>query len=346
MAFLAGKSHKAKKASADYLEKSTNNEKPWIKQLRFDPLPGLLTSNNKAIQFLAQRDLLGIIAEPASTLWNLPTALKLVKKQREGGFWVYPSKGTKRSQTNYNQLETYRNLGMLVEEYGFDKSHDAVHAAAGFLFSCQSEKGDFRGIYGKQYSPNYSAGIMELLIKAGYQDNPRIKKGFDWLMSIRQNDGGWAIPLRTRRANLDSILEAETLEPDRTKPFSHLVTGIVLRALAAHPEYRKSEAARRAGELLASMLFKADKYPDRRTAEFWEKFAFPFWFTDIVSSLDSISIVGGSPDQPEIRGALRWLTAQQWRDGAFGLKLPKGKDKDLNLWLCLAICRIFKRFYT
>jgi hypothetical protein len=36
-----------------------------------------------------------------------------------------------------------------------------------------------------QYTPNYSAAIMELLIKAGYSTDVRTEKGFQWLLSIR-----------------------------------------------------------------------------------------------------------------------------------------------------------------
>ena len=319
----------------------------WMKQLGYDPLPALLAVNNEAINFFARRDLMNETPGPVSALWDLPAVSRLVRKQQPGGFWDYPAKGTLRSETNYNQLETYRNLGFLVEKFGLNKKHATIREAAAFLFSCQSGEGDFRGIYGNQYSPNYSAGIMELLIKAGYGNDPHVKKGFDWLLSIRQDDGGWAIPLRTRGAKLDSILEsAKTLEPDRTRPFSHLVTGVVLRAFAAHPRYRCTAAAKKGARLLSSRFFQKDKYTDRGAPEFWGRCAFPFWFTDIVSSLDSLSRLSSSAKEPEIANALKWLVAKQEPDGLFGLKLLKTGDRDLNYWLCLAICRIFKRFYA
>ena len=53
------------------------------------------------------------------------------------------------------------------------------------------------------------------------------------LPAIRQRDGGWAIPMRTLghryRDFLDVERYPEPLAPDRSKPFSHLVTGMVLR---------------------------------------------------------------------------------------------------------------------
>jgi hypothetical protein len=139
-------------------------------------------------------------------------------------------------------------------------------------------------------------------------------------------------------------MSGPTFEPDSSKPFSHLVTGVVLRAFAAHEKYRRSTDARVAGKLLASRFFKKDLYPDRQAADFWVKFSYPFWFTDLLSSLDSLSLIGFKRDDPHIRKVLEWFTSKQGRNGAWKLSLLRTKDKDLTLWVSLAICRIFKRF--
>jgi squalene cyclase len=286
--------------------------------------------------------------ESPEHLWQLSAVTSLIRRQQSDGSWKYPGGGKPhlRAQEDYNQLETYRILGELVEKYGMDKRHPAIEKAAVYLFSRQTGEGDFRGIYGTQYSPNYSAAIMKLLIKAGYGDDSRIENGFHWLLSIRQNDGGWAIPLRTVAVKLNTgIFKAATVKPDKARPFSHLATGVVLRAFAAHEKYRKVEAAKNAGELLASRFFKKDVYPDRNTVDYWLKFLYPFWFTDLLSSLDSLSLMGFAADHTQIAKALDWFITEQGADGVWKLNLLRNKDKDLSLWLSLAICRVFKRFY-
>jgi hypothetical protein len=65
-----------------------------------------------------------------------------------------------------HQLETYRIVGELVEKFGMTRDHSAIRQAAAYLFSHQTNEGDFRGISGTQHSPNCSAAIMGLLIKA------------------------------------------------------------------------------------------------------------------------------------------------------------------------------------
>lgn len=323
----------------------------WRRQLRFDPLPQLLSSENEALLYFARRDLSGEEGGPIETLWQLPHVAKINSKQQEDGSWRHPGgKEHVRSERNYNQLETYRVLGQLVEKYGLTGKHSAIRRAADFLFTCQTEEGDFRGIYQNQYTPNYTAAIMELLIKAGYGEDPRIERGFSWLLSIRQSDGGWTIPFRTIGAKgsgtlLQAVRNPEPIKPDRSKPFSHCITGVVLRAFAAHQKYRKTKEAKVAGELLKSRFFQPDRYPDRRAASFWTKIAYPFRFTDILSSLDSLSLLGFSRDDSQIEKALDWLTTKQEESGLWRSSYEKAKDREIHLWVSLAVCRVFEMFY-
>jgi len=319
----------------------------WLKRLRFDPTAPLLSSGNEAIRYFCRRNLLDQDAGPIENLWHLPEAEKLLGKQLSDGSWAYPGGGKPhlRSQEDYSQLETFRMVGELVEKYGLDRRHSGIKRAADYLFSKQTEEGDFRGIYGHQYSPNYSAAIMELLIKAGYDDDPHIDRGFQWLVSMRQDDGGWAVPLRTAGVKLDAITAEKTITPDRSKPSSHWATGVVLRAFAAHEKQRKKDIARSAGQLLASRFFKKDTYPDRQAVDFWTRFSYPFWFTDLLSSLDSLSLIGFSSDDPHVSKGIEWLVDKQHSDGTWRLKLLKTKDKHLSHWIALTICRVLKRFY-
>jgi len=319
----------------------------WQSMLKFDPLPNLLSSKNQTIIFFTNSDLQNERVNYTETLWELPFAKEIVSNQQPDGSWKYHGgKPDIRSQQNYNQIETYRILGELVEKFGFNNKHPAVRKAADFLFKFQTAEGDFRGIYGNQYSPNYSAAIMELLIKSGYQNDFRIEKGFRWLLSSRQNDGGWAIASRTKNVKItDFLFSEQTMQPDTSKPFSHMVTGVVLRAFAAHPKYRQSDEAKAAGKLLASRFFKKDVYPDRATVDFWTKFSYPFWFTDLLSSLDSLTLLGFQIRDPQIKKATDWFINSQCENGLWKIHLVRGKDKDLNLWIAFAICRVIKRLH-
>ncbi|MFW9809181.1 MAG: prenyltransferase/squalene oxidase repeat-containing protein [Candidatus Thorarchaeota archaeon] len=318
----------------------------WRSYLKFDPIPLLASASNDALRFQVSRDLLGETHDSIEILWKMREVRGLLRKQQDDGSWRYPNpKEEIRSLRGYNQIETFRILAILIEKYLLNREHPAIEAAAEFLFSCQTEDGDFRGVYWNQYTPNYSAAFMELLIKAGYQDDNRIRLGLDWLLSFRQDDGGWVIPFRTANLGLkESMTLQEPVKPDRSKRFSHMATGVVLRAFAAHQEYLKLPEVKTAGELLASRIFKADAYTDRKAPEFWTRFSFPFWFTDLLSSLDSLSKLSLSIDVPGIREGVDWFIDQQKKHGLWKLKLVRGVgDKSQNLWVNFIICRTLKR---
>lgn len=320
----------------------------WKSILKYDPLPALLDSGNEAIAFFAARDLQGKTHQSPEALWDLPRAQKITRRQQKDGSWKYPGGNEKiRSAENYDQIETFRQLGYLVEMYGFNNSNPVISKAADFLFRFQTEDGDIKGILGKQYMPYYTAGMLELLIKAGYAKDKRVEKAFKWLTSMRQDDGGWAIPLRTLNRKLDIIaMESKTLEPDRTKPSSHLVTGVVLRAYAAHEKYKSSAEAKEAGKLLLSALFKKDKYPDRGDESFWLRFTFPFWFTDLLSAMDSLSLLGFKKEEPQMEKAIEWFVSQQQASGLWKVKVLKNDRTESELWISLGICRVLKRLYA
>jgi hypothetical protein len=127
---------------------------------------------------------------------------------------------------------------------------------------------------------------------------------------MRQDDKGWAIPILTHNFDKGTTyrLTSENIDPvqpDKSKPFSHNWTDMVLRAFAVHPRYSKSEDARIAGELLKSRFFKNDYYTSYKSAYYWIRFA--FWWTNIYTSLDTLSRLGFSINDPDIRLGLNWF---------------------------------------
>jgi len=316
-----------------------------IGRLRFDAVAVLSASDHPALRYFVRRDLLGEAVEPVSVLWETAEAARIVARQQSDGSWRYPGGNLAiRSRAGYDQLETYRQLGVLVYKFGFTRRHPAIEQAAQFLAGFQTESGDYRGIYGNQYSPNYSAAITELLIRAGFARSPQVAATMRWLRTVRQDDGGWAIPARTRGMPLASMLStADTVEPDRARPSAHLITGIVLRAFAAHPAYRLSAVTHRAGTLLKSRFFTRDRYPDHVGASYWTVFSYPYWWTDLLSALDCLTVAGFDATDPDIAQALAWFIDHQQPNGLWnsGRNRPKGPDSDL--WVALAVCRMLSR---
>ena len=326
----------------------------WRQHLHVDPIPLLLTPDQPAVQYFTRRDLLGESVEPVATVWTLPEPRKLIKQQNADGSWTY--RGKKQviyPPHHYKLVETWKNFRIIVDQYEFRAEHPSAHTAAEYLLSCQTDEGDIRGMIGNQYATYYTGAMLALLIKVGYQNDPRVEKGMKWLLSMRQNDGGWTIPLLT--ANLTWAEQsrvtgeyAEPIQPDRTRPFSHNWTGMVLRAFAAHAYYRHSDEALKAANLLKTRFFQADCYSSYQSEDYWTRFDYPFWWNHLLSALDTLSVIGLSSSDEYIRQALDWLVENQQTNGLWKTLYARPEKENARvgvkrLWVSLAICRVLKR---
>jgi hypothetical protein len=332
--------------------------KPWQGILNRDPVPALLAAGDGAIGYFVQRDLLDEDPGPIQQVWALPEVVSIVKKQRADGSWKYPGRHkTVYPDHHYPLMETWKQFRYLVDQYGFTREHEATEKAAEFLFSCQTEEGDIRGMIGNQYATYYTGAMLGLLIQAGYAKDPRVEKGMKWLLAMRQKDGGWIVPILLADCSWKETIRltseyAEPIPLNPEPPFSHNWTGMVLRAFAAHPRYRKSKAAVKAARLLKTRFFQPDIYSSYRDAGYWVKFQFPFWWNHLVAALDSISRIGLSLQDEDIRKAIAWLREHQGKDGLWKLSYAgkqrtrdNPKARNMKWWISLAVCRILKRFH-
>jgi hypothetical protein len=328
----------------------------WAAPLRVESLPTLLASDDQALRYFARRDLLQEDADPIDDLWTLPAVQRILDRQQANGSWRYPGRNREKyKETNYDLLETFRQIGILVAKHGLDRRHPALQGAAAYLFSCQTEEGDIRGILGTQYMPYYHGAILELLIKAGYGDDARVRWGLEWLLSMRQNDGGWIVPMQAvpAKEKTREMWSALPVPPDRSRPFSHLATGMALRPFAVHADYRQLEAVSTAAHCLKSRFFKSDKYNDRKAPAYWIKFQYPFWWTNILTALDALSCLGVGADDEDVQQAIQWFVDNQQDDGLWRTSYeqtrrsePSAREREARHWVGLAVCRVFQRFHA
>jgi hypothetical protein len=325
---------------------------PWQKLLHSDPVPVLLAAENQAIVYFTKRELLNEKVQHIDWVWELPQPQKILKKQREDGSW----KGTAPKKDVYppnhsDLVETFKQFQVLVEQYAFTNRHSAIKKAAEFLFSFQTEEGDIRGFIANQYATYYTGFILSLLIMAGYKDDPRVEKGLNWLLSVRQNDGGWTIPILTHKLDRETQYRltsqfAEPLQLDRFQPFSHNWTDMALRGFIVHPIYRKFQGVVAAGRLLKSSLFQPDNYTSYQSPDYWTRFT--FWWPNLLTALESLRPLRFSKDDPDIKKALDWFIENQQPDGLWKIDDTREispKDIEARLWLALRICRMLKKYY-
>lgn len=311
----------------------------------------LLARGNLPILFWLKKDILEVPYEREfKNLQKYAARIRILESQRPNGGWSKKKyEGHSRWEKTYYIHDTLWN-SLKLYHYGCCSDEEGVKKAVQFLFSTQTKEGDFRGAYLNEYAPTYHALTLEVLSLFGMDKDEKTQKGFKWLMKFRQDDGGWVIPYRTipkeefkKRYNYEAQMKLNPVEPDKSKPFSHLVTGMVLRALAASSHWRKKKEALETGELLMNRFFKSDKYDDRRSASYWEEISFPYWATDILSSLDALSLIGFTAEQKSIKKALNWLLEKKNAKGYWEAGDKKASKED-HLWVTLSVLRVLKKF--
>lgn len=318
----------------------------WRKSLKFDPLPALMGTDHKALQYYVERDLLNSNPGFPEYIWDQPDVCKILSKQQIDGSWLYKGKrpGDEFGEA-YELLETWKVLRGLVEMAAFTRIHPGIGRACEFILGYQTDEGDIRGILSNQYAPYYTGAILEILIKAGYAYYERVEKGLHWLLGMRQNDGGWIIPLTMfKMQNYYRLFDQPPVLPEKLRPFSHMATGMVIRAFAAHPTYKISPEAIHAGHLLKSRFFQKDISTSRQAVGYWIKFQFPFWWTDLLTVMDSLMRMEFDRDDSEIDRALEWFITHQSTDGLWRSYYGGASKGFSDEWVTLAVCRVMKYF--
>jgi hypothetical protein len=311
----------------------------------------LLSRGSLPILYWLKKDILEVpVDREFKTLCKFGARLRILETQRENGSWLKDkAKSFGRDSRPESLIETLKNAYKLYD-YGCRLDNDKVENSIRYLLSSQTAEGDFRATASNEYSPGFHALTLEILCQYGMDRDARIQKGFHWILKNRQKDGGWAIPCRTiskdqveRRYYFPHASRKKPFKPDKSKPFSHFVTGIVLRALAESETWKRCKECQKVGELVLSRFFHEDQYEDRRSASHWEELTYPFWTTNILSSLDSLSKVGFSPDRPGIPEALEWLLAKENSLGYWESD-DKKESPEGHLWMTFVVLRVFKRF--
>jgi hypothetical protein len=325
-------------------------------------MPASLFHPEKAIEFLLSRgdlpvlywlkkDVLDVSEErEGRNLGKFSGRKRLLETQKQDGSWSKDRIGRLRTGDRPALLaETLKNVFRL-RDFGCALDEERVRRAVEFLFSVQTKEGDFRATSSNEYSPGFHALTLEILCQLGLDDDPRVKKAFRWILAHRQDDGGWAIPCRTiSRRTVEKRFKTPVQGPDRPfqldprKSYSHYITGLVLRALAASPSHRAGRDCRKAGELVLRRFFKDDVYADRKSAIYWQELSYPFWSTNVLSCLDSLVLAGFQSADPAIGKGLAWLQAKQDENGYWLSNAPHSGWDD-HLWLTFAVLRVFKRF--
>jgi len=331
----------------------------WRARLASDPIPRLLREGTPSVLARVRRDLIDDSEAPkAHEIASYREVQSVLRKMEKDGSFAprAPEKGMGSGKfalclATVRALDRLADLGLRVEDEG-GATHQLRKMADVILASQASDGGiadlalaDTPKARAKVVAIHFHGWAISALCRAGFESDPRVEKGFQLLLSLRQDDGGWA----WRGVRTDSA----------ARPSSHLVTGMVLRAFASSSQRCTSREARRAAELLATRFLQPDRYEDRKAPAFWEILTEPRFFTDALDALDTITSIGLGKENSGVRTAEAYLRSRQANDGLWYPGAPvkgegpaarsgakaAGKDKDVAeaIWLTLRVLVVLRR---
>ena len=96
--------------------------------------------------------------------------------------------------------------------------------------------------------------------------------------------------------------------------------------------------------LLADRVFTRDKYSDRSGVEYWTKFTYPYHWTDILSTIDTLTLLG-IKNHPKIDEIKQWFKKHKQKNGIYKVNIMAGaKYKDVKYWITLQYLKVLRRF--
>src|SRR3954471_648354 len=298
----------------------------WRARLASDPIPRLLREGSPSVLARVRRDLIDDSEAPTSAeIAEYPEAKALLRKMEKDGSFapkaVEKALGGPRFAAclaTLRALDRLADFGMRLE--GAPGAPSPLRKVVDSLLDSQGDDGGIADLAladtpkgrAKTVALHFQGWAVSALCRAGFEGDPRVEKGFQYLLERRQDDGGWA----WRGGRTDSA----------ARPSSHLITGMVLRAFASSVQRRASREARRAGELLATRFLQPDRYDDRKAPSYWEILTEPRFYTDVLDALDTITAIGLGKENSGVRTAEAYLRSRQATDGLWYPGSPTKPD--------------------
>lgn len=283
----------------------------------------LLKDNNPAIRYWTLKDLLGktetdpevVSALDQITRWN-PIA-QYIREQHPAGCWgdgedVYWPKWR----------ATVWAL-ILLAELGVPGTHQAIKKGCEYFLSVMDKQDrswpapkypddDLRG-WRSVWEPCVTGNVARTLSEFGFQNDPRVREMYEWLVKYQRDDGGW---------NCETEDFREGGEPVHHSSFMSTIEPLWAFSALQPQEWPHGgrEAVERGVEfLLIHKLFKSDK-TGRVIRPEWTQLHFPmFYFYDVLHGLRVVTALGHGGDY-RTEDARELLLSKQLPNGAWPME--------------------------
>ena len=267
-----------------------------------------------------------------------PPRLKLLRSLRQDGTWPI-SRARKAAEdagpgppVGWTYITMLRNL-QLLEDCRSERSEGFIASALERILSWQKKEGYILGPKHDIFPlPHYNGYAVRNLFIYGMDDDPRVKRLADWLLSTQRHDGGWVIPYQEdvkylpeykhmkMQEFLERVRKGDTPESDpkgfKDVPSCIWTTMMVIRGLARGKEYARRREVMRGADFFLDRFFKKNPHNAHYQSEKnWTHLKYPPYPGNGLSALYLLTVLGYGPGDERMEKPIRWLLNARHPDG-------------------------------
>ncbi|MDG6997641.1 MAG: hypothetical protein JRN15_00840 [Nitrososphaerota archaeon] len=280
----------------------------------------LLEEDQPSMRYLALTELLGMsdkdskVKSAKKNIAKKGWAKEILEIQTPSETWVNKARiWQPKYDSPFWRLLVLSDLGLTREEPTIDR------ACKVWIKLFATKDGGFSAFSKKEGHLCITGNMARALVKFGYEDHPKVKGAFQWLVNNESDKGGWScwnFGGHRGGRNLDSW------EP--------------LSAFAVYPRQKWTRKMKLAVERGAEFFLERELHKQGTRYEPWYRFHYPHhYYYDLLVGLDFMTALGYSSDW-RLGYALSLLKEKRRSDGRWNLdatnpdpESPQGKwDRD------------------
>jgi hypothetical protein len=262
-------------------------------------LEWLLQEDHPSIRFLALTELLDKpqndpdVKSAAARLGEVGWAAEILSKQDPAGWWVT-------GDNLYRPKYTATNWMLLtLSDLGLTRADPRINTACELWIRRFAKSDGGFGTGNMRKSELCLVGnTTRALVKFGYEDHPKVRSAFRWLMREQKENGGWHC---WGKKGVISAWEG-------------------MSAFAAYPKQKWTRSIKRAVERGAEFYLKRELHKEGKRYDPWYRFHFPEqYYYDLLVGLDFVTALGYGSDK-RLSYAVDLLKQKRRPDGKWNLE--------------------------
>ncbi len=323
-----------------------------------DPTEWLLEKENPSVRYFTLTEILGkpdddiLVKETKDDIMKTGIVPAILAKQHKEGNWEKPErfyrakyKGTVWQLLVLAELKADGSDGRIKKACEFILENSQDHKSGGFSMNTSASTGGGRH---SEVIPCLTGNMIWALIRLGLLEDPRIKRGIDWIVTYQRFDD------RVRKA--PKSWPYDRFEMCSGRHTCHMGAVKALKALAEIPASKRSkevnETIKNGVEyMLIHHIHKRSHNLNRVSRPGWLKFGFPLMYqTDALEILGILTKLGYNDKR--MQEAIDLVISKQDRQGRWKLENTYNDRFQVNIerrgkqskWITFKALETLKRF--